>query len=145
MKELKQINIGQEVITKTRTGLSHEEMVTAYNEKTIINNFLGGVEVDASKLDNLIAVSVKPSIEGEDGEKIRYKWEEIYPTYTSLDGKKALIRFCSPVSITQWYNCSSEEFYKLATFFGIENVITKSEFQEKLTSTDYTEEEGSDE
>jgi hypothetical protein len=138
-------------ITK-RKSMTHADMVESYGLREDVfgpsegfGGFLGGVEVDVSVLDELVPESICPA----DEEGQRPKWKEYFPVHSSLNGESALVRMCSPLRIgfpnlgsnCSWHGCSNDIFYALADHFGIENVMTKSEFQAKLDSPEYREPE----
>jgi hypothetical protein len=114
----------------------HSDMLESYSSnEQVFDGFLGGVEVDINIIDNLVDVDVVPA----DEEGNRKQWQETFPTYQSLDGTKALIRLCCPCgALKSWHGASNDMFYKWANHFGIDNLMTKSEFQNKLDSEDYT-------
>ncbi|MHA1447968.1 MAG: hypothetical protein ACTSP4_00910 [Candidatus Hodarchaeales archaeon] len=126
------------VIDKAFDG-SDESMIASYNAlEDVFDGFLGGIEVDYSKLDNLVPASVIERRD-EEGELIKKAWKDEFPIVVSLDKTKAIIRMCTPLSLTAWNGMKNEMFYKMTDYFGIENVMTRSKNQDLISSDAYTE------
>lgn len=122
----------------TAETIAHD--VATYKEtgEGDFSKFFGGWEMPASKLDNLIAVSVIPSIplyddEGEPtGETIRHKWNDKFLTKVSTDGTTAVIFFGDPYNGKQCISKSTAMFVKMYDHFGTEGFYTKSVLKDLL-------------
>lgn len=130
-----------------RPDLSHEKLVEAYNAgDPKFKNFIGGVEVVIGKLDEIFPAEIHGLVD-ENENPLEYRVGELFPcahtshikeALTSNDGTKSLIRFTEPLQTRQFISPSPEMLFKLMDFFGAENVMTKSEFQGRIRSEEYT-------
>jgi hypothetical protein len=134
---------------EVKPSLSREQMIEAFESGEDLLGFIGGVEVDEKILDNLADVDVIPA----DEEGNRFSWEIWQPTRRSIDGSGKgviylvkVLRAGTPGRADWAYKgMDVGEFRLFVEYFGIENVMTKSEFEALVKSERYTqiqEEEG---
>jgi len=124
-------------LTKTRVmevkpSMTHDEMVFAYKEKIPIYGFNGGIEVDLSFLSTLVPSKWPGATSSWEDEIYNKTFEEYSITVPSKNQGKVLIKVGAVDSNKNRVNpVDAEEFRRWADFFGINNLLTKSEFYSK--------------
>ena len=131
----------RETVVLEERDVSREAMEASYaNQDDVFDKFVGGVEVLKTKVSKLIPKTVIPAPDNEDG-STQKTWAETFPVINPLDeaSTTCLIRICHPLrgDMGAWRGIKNNRFYKLADHFGIDKIMTREEFQDKLNSVDY--------
>lgn len=118
------------ITTITHPSLSHDEMVQLHTARESIHGFIGGLEVDTAVLKEEVPETFTNSrYTDEEGVEHVYTWEQYSRTFPSVNEGKSLIQvghcdtngnFQKPIP--------ASEFTTWADHWGVENLLTKSNF-----------------
>jgi hypothetical protein len=130
----------------TKIPFIHSDFVSYYENEDIIDNFIGGVEADVKKLNHKVPSdfvnAFLPDESESDGMRTKY-WKEYTIYRKSLDGNKVLFSLgYRDENGNRKDHVKNDELRQWVEYFGLENVLTKSEYVERLKSEDYTNPEG---
>jgi len=135
-------------LTKTRTieikpKMTHSEMVNAYNQNIPIFGFIGGIELGLFDVEQPVPEFFPGSrvtqINPENGSEIEVPvlWSEYGRIFPSINDGKILLKVGRVDSNGNMPTpVSNEEFRMWASYWGINNLLTKSEFNSKIDNLD---------
>ena len=143
MEDIKRIDLNKrEIITTENIGFTHKDFVAYFKEGYIIDNFVGGVEVPIEEIKATVSTDFSASsIIDKDEKKIQVDWKTFGSYITSLDGKTALLRLGKTDSNgNRKEQVKDKELREWVKVFGIDNILTKSDYVALLRSDKYTKE-----
>ena len=121
---MKVLNKERQIITVVKDTLTANELAQAYNDKEELSGFIGGVEVDVDVIDEVI-----PSVVFQTES---YTWKDLFPTFISLDGTKAMIKIAKGYNGKNWYNGTDKELYPMIDYFGMKKILRKNDYNAKI-------------
>jgi len=133
---MSELNYTEETrVVKNYLG-TEEELQAAIIAGEVINNFQGGFEVFASKLDELVPYSflglTKEDPDTKESIYIDKTWGEYTRFHESINEGKILIEPVGGTPLPENRCCmgpiTSEELYKWIAELGVENIHTRSKF-----------------
>ena len=131
----------KKVCTMTHPSLSKADMEQAHSDREEILSFVGGAEKPISFLDENVPFDL--GVDENDNPVIK-TWREYAYYRESLDGQNVLINAAFPVAYKdgRCVSCSNSKkdgFLEFADALGIDNMLTKSEYETLIKSNAYTE------
>lgn len=114
------------MIDLRKIGITHDELIKAYQNKEEIINFVGGIEVETGILNKEVPENFP------NPHKVKLFKEYCNNTTNKEKTKSILIIGFRDENGNRKKVVSSKEFYIWADHFGIENIMTKSEMITKL-------------
>lgn len=152
-------NLGQKIIEVKWKGCNHEQLTTWYNNGDQINNFVGSVEVTQDFLNQDVPQQFPNSsimIDQNNQDQID-DWDNLivdqentitkqmkWFTYAGKNSATELTKSINQGKYILWVgkrqlpyanrmnHVKSDQFYVWADYFGIQNILTKSESLAKL-------------
>jgi len=125
-----------------KTGFTKEQFTSLVEKGIEIDNFIGGVEQDASILEEDVPNSfINSTITDEETETQR-KWGKYCVYHKSIDNKKVLLFIGERDSNGNRQEVvPNEELLIWVNYFGIENIMTKHQCEDLLNSDKYQKNE----
>ena len=125
-----------------KTGFTKEQFDSLISKGIEINNFIGGVEKDASFLEEDVPNNFPNSTITEGETETQRKWGNYCVYNKSLDGSKILLFVGERDSNGNRQDVvPNNELIKWIDYFGIDKIMTKHQCNDLLNSDEYRQEE----
>jgi len=121
-----------------KTGFTKEQFTSLVEKGIEIDNFIGGVEKDASFLEEDVPNNFPNSTIVDEETETQRKWKNYCVYHKSIDKNKVLIYIGERDSNGNRQDVvPNNELLKWIDYFGIDNIKTKHQCQDLLNSENY--------